>query len=994
MTLFKRASVAVLVILSGALAGCPSQPTAKKTDAKPQATATEAAVSRGGGKIQGVNLNDPIRPAADDRPITLSAAKNEWASFSLQVSELPPRPPTNKKVAYSFRVQSLQLQSSNGNIGIEHFFAAQILPLPVDANRAGFVRHTGLAAASRPMPRALLPMAMDKGVVNLSAARDPNDPTNPSARGVGAGSSNPLLFWIDLHVPPETPAGEYATLCELFASDSAAPIASVPLRVTIHDFVLPDERHLVMTSRLAWEDLKRLYPEQFETIRPHLINRDKPEYAAAIKTLDAAVRLAQQHRTEVVVPRLQPSVKWPAGSPPEIDWTDFDTIVTPWLAGEQFADKVALNHWPMPAVDFLDRFDRKSQLQYWTQAASHFDQRQWLGRAPVTLELPVPGTRAGTAQAIQMSADAAQVLAANPNVRVTVPLEDDQLRLASKDEPNFIDRKSTHRLLATSPGIVYGAPLQAWPGAIPPPKHWLRTDVPGLVPYAGAGGDERDVRVWSWLAFLRDAGLIQWNSPLPRTSSPKELADPNDLVWFYPGEWFGVDEPLATIQLKWLRRAQQDYEYLWLARQRGQVINAMLMARLIAKPVKIQPGQAPDPTYALLTGTSDAEAWSDAQRLLARIILLREPGAEKDDPTKANELNLQVLHWAEPQDRAVLMSRTTDWGVALGGENLLNLRLGLDIYNASDARSDQNQIAWGDGDTARAPAGWQVVPQPLPVPPLQPFGVDRFTMSAKFDVHQLDKKDAGPSEITFVDGFSKRKSAMQFLLPVRASDRRQRPGLRIDGKLADWDPADAIQTAPLVRMLNRPALQKQQLQFADQPAGVYTGWADDHFYLAFRLSGVQTGPVTQTRNFVDYQFRRAWGEDLAEMLIQPVFADNSLGPVLHVVCKPAGHWIERKRAGARTSDDSAWQPFEGAAIRYTATMSGAGDWNGEVAIPWTAITDRDRGRPKMLRFNFVQHVHASGESASWAGPIDFGRDDTFMGLLYLRENVDPGVAGP
>ena len=31
-----------------------------------------------------------------------------------------------------------------------------------------------------------------------------------------------------------------------------------------------------MTSRLGWEDLKRLYPEQFETVRPQLINRDEP----------------------------------------------------------------------------------------------------------------------------------------------------------------------------------------------------------------------------------------------------------------------------------------------------------------------------------------------------------------------------------------------------------------------------------------------------------------------------------------------------------------------------------------------------------------------------------------------------------------------------------------------------------------------------------------------------------------------------------------------
>jgi hypothetical protein len=45
----------------------------------------------------------------------------------------------------------------------------------------------------------------------------------------------------------------------------------------------------------------------------------------------------------------------------------------------------------------------------------------------------------------------------------------------------------------------------------------------------------------------------------------------------------------------------------------------------------------------------------------------------------------------------------------------------------------------------------------------------------------------------------------------------------------------------------------------------------------------------------------------------------------------------------------------------------------------------------VLRFNFIQHKHSTGESASWAGPLDFGRDDAFMGLLYLREPDAPGM---
>jgi hypothetical protein len=32
----------------------------------------------------------------------------------------------------------------------------------------------------------------------------------------------------------------------------------------------------------------------------------------------------------------------------------------------------------------------------------------------------------------------------------------------------------------------------------------------------------------------------------------------------------------------------------------------------------------------------------------------------------------------------------------------------------------------------------------------------------------------------------------------------------------------------------------------------------------------------------------------------------------------------------------------------------------------------------------------TGESASWAGPVDSGRDEHFTGLLFLRDPANPG----
>ena len=441
-------------------------------------------------------------------------------------------------------------------------------------------------------------------------------------------------------------------------------------------------------------------------------------------------------------------------------------------------------------------------------------------------------------------------------------------------------------------------------------------------------------------------------------------------------------DPVPTIQLKNLRRAQQDFEYLFIALQRGVGVNASLISRLITKPVEIQPGQVEDATYALLSGTADPQAWIDARNLLARDILIHEPGLPPD-PARVAALNQQLLRWAVPQERPSILGRTTRWltekSALPGGERQISLALGLDLYNASDSRPDKNSLQW----TAASP-GWQIRPQPIEIDSLATYRVQRFSLDAQIDPAKVRGAARATADLQFVNGYDRSRTPLRLSLPVAVSDRRA-PGLVIDGSLNDWSTDDAIQDGPMTRLASRPAIQKLELQPATTPSSIFTGWSETDFYVAFKVQGASAGETRSTKNFVDYQFRRAWGEDLCELLVQPVYANDVLGPVLHVVVKPAGEWIERK-----SDSRGVWQSFEGAGIRYSGTLDG-GTWRGEVAIPWAAIGDTANGRPVLLRFNFTQHRHNTGESASWAGPIDFGRDDAFTGALYLRDPQGPGM---
>jgi hypothetical protein len=856
---------------------------------------------------------------------------------------------------------------------------SQLMFVPADLNRAGFVRQLGTTGIERgDLPRALLPLTPRDGAIELSSLRDPLRPAERVAPPAGRG----IDLWVDLAIPTRTRAGTYRGAVELLNAANAV-VASLPIELTVYNFVLPDERDLRLVGELPWDELSQLYPESFEAITPRLVRRGDPRYDRTVNAIDAIVKLAHAHRAGVFVDRLQPTVKWPPNQQPVIDWGDFDSLVGPWLDGAAFPDNVGAGVWPLPGVDFLSNYPIASQRQYLNAAAAHFDSRDWLVRAPVWIADRGPSSGAQKRDLLRRAND---VLTSHPRIRVALPIEYDDLDYATGPDnqdlpqPTFVDR-----IWSTAPSLVSNSPSKpvAPIGARRNLVSFLRADAGGLVPYVGAGGDERDVRAWAFLAYVRNASIVRFGNTLPRPTRQLERADPNELIWFYPGKWFGTDQvAIPTLQLKWLRRAQQDFEYLRLADQRGQRINAQLMARLLTKPVEIQPTQPADPMYALMAGTIDPAAWDDGMVLLAKTILLREPGQQPDEELQ-NRLNRETLQWLVPREQPLLVARSTLFN--LEGANV-DVRLGTDIYNASDATPYDSQLGF-----ARVPGGWTVEPNPVVVPPLATYRVQPYALRASVDPTRFDATKPALVELNFTEGYRKTQTPVPAVVPVAPMSRRE-GGLNIDGVLSDWTDDDAIRLGALVKMIDRPGMQQHQIEMTPgtQNTALYATWADRDVYFAFRVGGLNDVPLPSVQNFVKYQFRRAWGEDVVQLIVQPIYTDGTAGPTLHVACKPnGGQWSERKTdPRASPGDDASWEAVE-SGVRYGATID-KDTWRGEVAIPWRALhpvgfTPTPDKRVALLRFNFVQHQHKTGTSSSWAGPIDHGRDDQFTGALVVKE---------
>ncbi|MBI3832688.1 MAG: DUF4091 domain-containing protein [Planctomycetes bacterium] len=104
-----------------------------------------------------------------------------------------------------------------------------------------------------------------------------------------------------------------------------------------------------------------------------------------------------------------------------------------------------------------------------------------------------------------------------------------------------------------------------------------------------------------------------WNDPLNFDESRKKGYPMNDAIringdglLYYPGHDIGIEGPIASFALKSLRRGAQDYEYLWLLKQKGKDGDA----KAVVDSVCPEAGKWND----------DPEAWDKARLKLAEML--------------------------------------------------------------------------------------------------------------------------------------------------------------------------------------------------------------------------------------------------------------------------------------------------------------------------------------------------------------------------------------
>lgn len=455
---------------------------------------------------------------------------------------------------------------------------------------------------------------------------------------------------------------------------------------------------------------------------------------------------------------------------------------------------------------------------------------------------------------------------------------------------------------------------------------------------------DRGVRYLAWRAFA----ATQVNAaPTVVIGDVAPAADARRQVWFYPGSMFGVPGVVPGLGLKRARRAVQDYQIFDLAQQRGAGSLAVSVAR---KATRVG---APTVSFGddLLTPAVSRQTWEGGLAIVRAAMVARPPGSQPE-PSLATEEADAFARWSAPLDAAPVLPARTEY--TADGE----VRATLDLGAAGAA-----------AELLRAPDGWQDTRVQIDGTRLSLHGhLDPTQLRYPIDKALDDRNNPLPPNGTL--SLRTRSADVvpgsgTFLLPA-AWVVPSAGHVELDGKLNEWSASEVVHVGGLTRMLDRYAAQSGRPVAAAKPTEVLARWDDGALYLAFRSESVGPPPAVAT-NQIAAESGRAFGRDVLRITLAPPGQ-----PPVRILAKPQALTVESPG---------------GSDITAASTVEN-GTWRCEVRIPAALLGGL---RPNaVLPFNVVRHDATTGESSSWAGPLD--RDDQpWMGLLVISD-VTPSRA--
>ncbi len=509
--------------------------------------------------------------------ISLFGAKNEFVAFQL-ILEAAASPASDVTVVLDSLVNGSSVITNTGSLGDPTSYVGKRIELFVEhytnvTQRSPFVAGYGYPN-SRPVPDAdYLGWVPDALVPFEAPVKTPAHGQGGAPFAIAAGKNQGV--WIDIYIPKDAVEGTYIGTVRVV--EGGVTTSAIPLSLKVFKFALPDDTH--QRSFFSWcPDL--------------LVNRYGIAFNSASywQMYRKFMNMAHRHRMTLVDGRENLDA--------------FDSHLGEYYTGQAYS---AQNGYEGPGMGVGER----------TYSIGSYDQPN-AGF--------VSGFYPNTQSAWQTAADSWETWFRNkaPNV-LRFKYMDDEGDVANPDVVQAIKDKCSWIKSSPGPGknlhrfftkeYVYKGfydyidvwSLSAQPGLLLSDMQTRRPSGDLFSMYNGTrpmwGNMElidvnaTDNRVNPWICWKYGVDLIfYWTiafyaESVPPSPNAKNVWDDNYLpsgnpygsvkawgagMYFYPGideeypeDSRGVQGPIGTIRMKNFRRGQQDYEYLWLAKQSG-----------------------------------------------------------------------------------------------------------------------------------------------------------------------------------------------------------------------------------------------------------------------------------------------------------------------------------------------------------------------------------------------------------------------------------------
>ncbi|MEW5974988.1 MAG: DUF4091 domain-containing protein [Acidobacteriota bacterium] len=503
--------------------------------------------------VQKVRPDDPVESdnlvwSSQSKTIAIAGARNEHVPVQMVLST-PPPPTRYDPAAGGFFVKVSDLEGQGGKI-------------PRDQIRL-FLEHVVLCyAKSSPVgstgfwPDALAPLT---------------DPFDMQAEFRSFVKNRGV--WIDVRVPETAGAGKYVGWVEITQNGRA--IDQLSLHLTVYDFTLPRETHLITYMNISRSWLARGYG----------IDRDSEE---ATKLLRSYYQFLYANRMEPWFHELlQPDIELESGGDVRVK---FDPALYRHYLDELGTKRVILEVVPdelrQGEPDFSEKLTQRVR-SYLQQVGDFFKKNQWTSRLVLNSPIDEPDTAQHYADTRRWAALVHESIPGVPFLATESPVPDrPEWGVLTGAVQNF----SMHGNALNRPAVKAAIREEQAKGGemtwyiscdqvFPQPNYFI--DAPAMDPV-----------MVPWITWrYRMNGILYWAlNYWPQTPDP--WLDPVTFLsgflcskgyvlngegsLLYPGHHVqrqtgqrNVEGPVSSIRFELLREGIEDYEYLWLLKALG-----------------------------------------------------------------------------------------------------------------------------------------------------------------------------------------------------------------------------------------------------------------------------------------------------------------------------------------------------------------------------------------------------------------------------------------